>query len=43
MLALYIVPVRVGGWVAVPIFILILIEEALGRWQFYEHLQQRVL
>jgi DMSO reductase anchor subunit len=33
----------VGRWLIVPIFIIVLIEEALGRWLFYEQLNQRIL
>jgi DMSO reductase anchor subunit len=43
MLAIYLVPITVGRWIMVPIFILVLIEEGLGRWLFYKHLQRRNL
>jgi anaerobic dimethyl sulfoxide reductase subunit B (iron-sulfur subunit) len=36
-------PDPVGRWLALPILILALGEEALGRWLFYEHLHRRVL
>lgn len=37
------VPDPAGMWLALPILILALGEEALGRWLFYEHLHRRVL
>ncbi len=43
MLILSIGPDPAGGWIAVPIFMLVLIEEGLGRWLFYEHLHERDL
>jgi DMSO reductase anchor subunit len=43
MLVIYLVPITVGRWVMVPIFIFVLIEEGLGRWLFYKHLQRRNL
>jgi DMSO reductase anchor subunit len=36
-------PVTVGRWVVVPTFIIALFAEIIGRWNFYEHLHQRVL
>lgn len=30
-------------WIMVPIFMIVLVEEGLGRWLFYEHLHQRIL
>ena len=36
-------PNLVGRWVVVPIFLIALFEEVLGRWLFYEHLHQRLL
>jgi len=35
------VPESVGRWLVVSIFILGMAEEGIGRWQFYEHLNQR--
>jgi anaerobic dimethyl sulfoxide reductase subunit B len=43
MLGIYTSPNPVGGWLVIPIFIIALIEEGIGRWQFYNHLHQRVL
>jgi DMSO reductase anchor subunit len=43
MLVMYILPDLVGSWIIVPIFIIVLIEEGLGRWLFYEHLHCRNL
>jgi len=40
---MHLVPNTVGRWIVIPIFLIILAEEALGRWFFYEHLRQRVL
>jgi anaerobic dimethyl sulfoxide reductase subunit B (iron-sulfur subunit) len=40
---MYLVPDSVGRWLAVPIFIIVLVEEVIGRWLFYEHLHQRIL
>ncbi len=43
VLVIYLIPNVVGSWLVVPIFIIVLVEEALGRWLFYEQLQQRIL
>ena len=43
VLTMLIIPDPAGRWITVPIFILALIEEILGRWLFYKHLHQRVL
>ena len=37
------VPNTVGDFLAVPLFIIILLEEAIGRFLFYERLSQRIL
>jgi anaerobic dimethyl sulfoxide reductase subunit B (iron-sulfur subunit) len=42
-LVTWIVPVLVGRWLLVPIFMIVLIEEGLGRWLFYEHLHERII
>jgi anaerobic dimethyl sulfoxide reductase subunit B (iron-sulfur subunit) len=42
-LGVYVVPNAIGRWPALPIFAIVLIEEALGRWSFYEQLHQRLL
>jgi anaerobic dimethyl sulfoxide reductase subunit B (iron-sulfur subunit) len=42
-LGVYVAPNAVGRWLVVPIFVIILIEEVLGRWLFYEQLHQRIL
>jgi anaerobic dimethyl sulfoxide reductase subunit B (iron-sulfur subunit) len=36
-------PGALGKWISVPIFVIVLVEEGLGRWLFYEHLHQRNL
>jgi DMSO reductase anchor subunit len=41
--AMFLVPLSVGRWIILPIFIIALIEEILGRWLFYEHLHRRAL
>jgi DMSO reductase anchor subunit len=28
-------------WTSVPIFLIVLVEEIIGRWLFYEALQER--
>lgn len=43
VLGMYLLPVTVGRWIMVPIFIIVLIEEGIGRWLFYGHLHQRDL
>jgi len=43
VLAMYVIPNTVGRWIMVPIFLVVLVEEVLGRWQFYERPLQRVL
>jgi DMSO reductase anchor subunit len=43
VLGMFVVSDSVGRWMIVPIFIIALIEEIVGRWIFYEHLHQRVL
>ena len=40
-LTLLVLPNQVGEGIIVPIFIVVLIEEGIGRWLFYEHLQRR--
>jgi DMSO reductase anchor subunit len=40
---MYLVPDSIGRWLAVPIFVIVLVEEVIGRWLFYEHLHQRIL
>jgi hypothetical protein len=32
-----------GVWIRIPIFLIVLIEEVLGRWLFYEMKNLRVL
>ena len=41
MAAMYFLPDSAGRWLVVPIFTIVLAEEAIGRWLFYEHLHQR--
>ena len=41
--AMYIVPSAVRGWLMIPIFLIVLLEETVGRWLFYEHLHRRIL
>ena len=41
LLGMYIAPYSAGEWMIVPIIIVVLSEEAIGRWLFYEHLRQR--
>lgn len=43
VLATYIVPNTVGRWIVITLFMIVLLEEALGRWLFYQHLQLRNL
>lgn len=40
-LAIHFVPNTVWSWFAVPICIIVLIGEGIGRWQFYGHLHRR--
>jgi hypothetical protein len=39
--SMYLWPDPVGRWSMFPIFIMALAEETLGRWRFYEYLNQR--
>lgn len=43
MLGVHVVPITVGRWLVIPIIVILLIEEALGRWMFYEQLHERIL
>jgi anaerobic dimethyl sulfoxide reductase subunit B (iron-sulfur subunit) len=43
IVALFVIPDSVGRWTIVPIFIIALFEETIGRWLFYEHLHRRIL
>ena len=43
VLVTFVVPNTMGRWLVVPIFIIVLVEEVLGRWLFYEQLNQRIL
>jgi DMSO reductase anchor subunit len=36
-------PDTARAWLAVPIFLIVLMEEIIGRWLFYDHLHQRIL
>lgn len=36
-------PNTIRAWLAVPIFLMVLVEEIIGRWLFYEHFQNRPL
>ena len=36
------VPNPLGMWTSLPIFLMVLVEEIIGRWLFYEALQERV-
>ena len=37
------VPNTARNWLAVPVFLIVSIEEIIGRWQFYTHLRHRHL
>jgi DMSO reductase anchor subunit len=39
---LCIAPNPLGVWTSFPIFLMVLVEEIIGRWLFYEVLQERV-
>jgi hypothetical protein len=43
VMMLLLIPEWVGRWVVVSIFIITLTEEAIGRWQFYGHLDRRIM
>lgn len=43
VLGMYVLPNAVGRWLILPIFVIVLFEEVIGRWLFYEQLQQRIL
>jgi anaerobic dimethyl sulfoxide reductase subunit B len=43
MLAVSFLPDTMGRWITVLIFILVLFEQVLGRWQFYAYLHKRTL
>ncbi|MBN1452980.1 MAG: dimethylsulfoxide reductase subunit B [Anaerolineales bacterium] len=43
VLGIYFTPDPVGRWIAIPVFLIILAEEAIGRWLFYEQPRQRLL
>ena len=43
MVMLFILPDTVGRWIILPVFLIVLSEEAIGRWSFYEHVNQRIL
>jgi DMSO reductase anchor subunit len=36
-----IVPNPLGMWISLPIFLIVLVEEIIGRWLFYEALKER--
>ncbi len=42
-LGMFFVPLKVGAWMTFPILLVILLEEGLGRWLFYEKLHERIL
>jgi anaerobic dimethyl sulfoxide reductase subunit B (iron-sulfur subunit) len=37
------VPNPLGVWTSLPIFLIVMVEEIIGRWLFYEALQERAL
>lgn len=41
--AMYLLPDAARIWLAVPILIIALTEEIIGRWLFYEHLHHRII
>jgi DMSO reductase anchor subunit len=43
VLRMYLTPVAAGEWLAIPIFLILLSEEVIGRCLFYDLLRQRVL
>ena len=43
MAMMFTIPNVLERWMIVPVFFIALIEEAIGRWLFYEHLHQRNL
>jgi DMSO reductase anchor subunit len=40
---LSVAPNPLGVWTSLPIFLIVLIEEIVGRWIFYEALQERAI
>ena len=38
-----IMPNQFGMWFSLSVFIIVLVEEIIGRWQFYEALKRRML
>ena len=42
VLGIYVVSNAVGRWLVVPIFVMVVIEEVIGRWLFYEQIHQRI-
>ena len=43
VLGIYLALDSVGEWLPIPVFILVMIEESIGRWLFYEHIHERDL
>jgi hypothetical protein len=43
VLGLSLTVVAAGEWLAIPIFLILLSEEVIGRCLFYDHLRQRIL
>jgi len=41
--AIFFVPNMIRMWLTIPIFLIVLSEEVIGRWLFYKHLHQRIL
>ena len=38
-----IAPNQFGAWISLPIFLIVMVEEIIGRWLFYEALHRKVL
>jgi len=43
VITIFFLPNTVRVWLLVPVFLVVLSEEIIGRWLFYEHLHQRIL
>jgi DMSO reductase anchor subunit len=43
LLVMFFTQVTASPWIALPILMILLVEEGIGRWLFYEHLHQRNL
>jgi DMSO reductase anchor subunit len=38
-----IAPGQAGAWISLPIFLIVMVEEIIGRWLFYEALHRKAL